>query len=241
MNDIDNILVAQGLEKCYGRYAKDSRVLRGLDLSVRRGEFVAVMGPSGCGKSTLLHVLGLLTEPDTGSVTIDGQLAASAGVAEEASGWPIVTGVPDEVVTRQIRRRKIGFVFQRFNLINVLTAWDNVAISLRVRGVKDDGQVGRLFKELDVYDVARKKPGQMSIGQQQRVAVVRALAHRPAILLADEPTGNLDSANSVALLEVFGRIKREQGQTVVMITHSAEAAAVADRVVHMKDGRIEQQ
>jgi putative ABC transport system ATP-binding protein len=196
------------------------------------------MGPSGCGKSTLLHVLGLLTQPDGGSVTIDGQLAASAGTFEEVNGWPVVEGVPDEAVTRQIRRRKIGFVFQRFNLINVLSAWDNVAISLRVRGVKDDGQVRRLFEELDVYDVARKKPGQMSIGQQQRVAVVRALAHRPAILLADEPTGNLDSASSGALLEVFGRIKREQGQTVVMITHSAEAAAGADRIAIMRDGTI---
>jgi putative ABC transport system ATP-binding protein len=213
-------LVAQGLEKCYGRYAQESLVLRGLDLSVRRGEFLAVMGPSGCGKSTLLHVLGLLTEPDSGSVTIDGR---------SASG---------ESLRMALRRRKIGFVFQRFNLINVLSAWDNVAISLRVRGVKDDGQVRRLFEELDVYDVAAKKPGQMSIGQQQRVAVVRALAHRPAILLADEPTGNLDSANSQALLEVFGRIKREQGQTIVMITHSTEAAAGADRIAIMRDGTI---
>jgi putative ABC transport system ATP-binding protein len=203
-------------------------VLRGLDLTVRRGEFLAVMGPSGCGKSTLLHVLGMMTPTDTdaggrpmGSIILDGEETPNV-----------------EAVRSGIRRAKIGFVFQRFNLLNVLTAADNVAISLRVRGLRTDGRVKELFEAMGVWHVAGRKPGQMSIGEQQRVAVVRALAHRPAMLLADEPTGNLDSDSAAALLELFRRMNRQEGQTTIMITHSAEAASYADRVVRMKDGKI---
>jgi putative ABC transport system ATP-binding protein len=137
-----------------------------------------------------------------------------------------------------LRRTQIGFVFQRFNLLGVLSAADNVAISLRVRRLTADGRVAELFERLGIAHVARRKPGQMSIGEQQRVAVARALAHRPALLLADEPTGNLDSDNGRALLDVFRLMNRQENQTVVMITHSEEAARCADRVVHMKDGRI---
>jgi putative ABC transport system ATP-binding protein len=219
----DNILTAHGLEKSYGKGPARVEVLRGLDLSVRRGEFLAVMGSSGCGKSTLLHILGLITPPDTGRVELDGR------------------PVPNDRAGRDLlRRRRIGIVFQRFNLISVLSAADNVAISLRVRGMagRDDAYVETLLQEMGVAHVRDRKPGAMSIGEQQRVAVVRAMAHRPALLLADEPTGNLDSANAERLLELFRKINRADKQTSVMITHSSEAAGYADRVVHMKDGKL---
>lgn len=196
-------------------------VLRGLDLRVGRGEFLAVMGPSGCGKSTLLHVMGLMTPADAGELVLDGRPVGS-GESERA----------------RLRRSHLGFVFQRFNLISVLSARDNAAISLRVRGLDRDGRIDELLSSMGVAHVADRKPGDMSIGEQQRVAVVRALAHDPALLLADEPTGNLDSDNSRSLLELFRTINSERGQTLVMITHSADAAACADRVVRMKDGLI---
>jgi putative ABC transport system ATP-binding protein len=216
-----DILVAEGVEKSYGRGAARVEVLRGLDLAVGRGEFVSVMGPSGCGKSTLLHVLGLITPPDGGCVAIDGERVGATDAARTA-----------------LRRRRIGFVFQRFNLLEVLSAADNVRVSLRVRGVSADGRVAALFERMGVSHVMARKPAQMSVGEQQRVAVVRALAHAPAILLADEPTGNLDSQNSADLLELFRELNRHEGQTVVMITHSPHAAAYAHRTVHMKDGKL---
>jgi len=219
MADADDILVARGLHKSFGRGAARVHVLRGLDVAVRRGEFLAVMGPSGCGKSTLLHVLGLMTPPDEGTVRFDGR---------EAGRNPSVLA--------DLRRRRIGFVFQRFNLLGVLSAADNVAVSMRLRGLRSDGRIEALFHDLGIDGVARRKPSEMSIGEQQRVAVARALAHRPDVLLADEPTGNLDSENATALLEILRRTNRREGQTIVMITHSAEAASAADRIVRMKDG-----
>ena len=221
MIETDHILTARGLDKSFGRGPGRVDVLRGLDVTVRRGEFLAVMGPSGCGKSTLLHVLGLITPADGGELAVDGQ-AVGMGAAQRHA----------------LRRDVFGFVFQRFNLLGVLTAADNVAVTLRARGLRADGRVDELFEAMGVTDVARRKPSQMSMGQQQRVAVVRALAHRPKIVLADEPTGNLDSVNTHALLDLFRRINRDHRQTIVMITHATEAAAAADRVVHMKDGRI---
>ena len=137
-----------------------------------------------------------------------------------------------------LRREKIGFVFQRFNLVEVLTARQNVELSLSSRGRKDGGQIDELFGALGVLHVAGRKPGKMSIGEQQRVAVARALAHRPALVLADEPTGNLDSSSAADLLGILREMNRRHGQTIVMITHSAEAAGYADRTVHMKDGRL---
>jgi ABC-type lipoprotein export system ATPase subunit len=177
------------------------------------------MGPSGCGKSTLLHVLGLMTPPDAGTIRLDGSVVPAAAGARTV-----------------LRRKQIGFVFQRFNLLGVLSAADNVAISLRVRGLRADGRVRELFETLNLTEVVHRKPGQLSVGEQQRVAVVRALAHRPALLLADEPTGNLDSENGAALLDIFRRMNRKEHQTIVMITHAAEAAERADRIVRMKDG-----
>ena len=219
MGQDGDILTARGLWKSYGAGRAVVRVLRGLDLLVRSGEFLAVMGPSGCGKSTLLHVLGLMTPPDDGVVTVGAR--------------PVP---PSPAARTLIRRRKMGFVFQRFNLLSVLSAADNVAVSLKVRGLDDDGRAAELFEALGVAHVAHRKPAQMSMGEQQRVAVVRALAHRPALVLADEPTGNLDSENAAALLEIFRTVNRQEHQTIVMITHSAQAAAAADRIVRMTDG-----
>ncbi len=217
----DAILTARGLHKSFGKGPARVHVLRGLDLNIRRGDFLAVMGPSGCGKSTLLHLLGLMSPQDEGEIAIEGQ--------------PV--GDSERIRTR-LRRTEIGFVFQRFNLLSVLSAADNIAVSLRVRGRKDDGHANELFEAMGVSHVTKRKPGQMSIGEQQRVSVVRALAHRPKLLLADEPTGNLDSDNSTALLELLSKINRQNDQTIVMITHSQSAASYADRVVHMQDGRI---
>ena len=217
----ETILAAAGIHKTLGRSDGATHVLRGLDLNVRPGEFLAVMGPSGCGKSTLLHVLGLMTPADAGDLSIDGSPVPDSGKARAA-----------------LRRRDIGFVFQRYNLLGTLSAAANIAVSLKVRGLPRDGRITDLLETLGVAHVAKRKPSQMSMGQQQRVAVVRALAHGPKLLLADEPTGNLDSDNSAALLKLFRTINRQQNQTLVMITHSADAAACADRIVHMKDGRI---
>ena len=219
-NKNGDILIARNLHKSFGKGEARVHVLRGLDLAVRRGEFLAVVGPSGCGKSTLLHVLGMMTQPDAGDIRFDGR--------------PVVA----EADRAEIRRRRVGFVFQRFNLLSVLSAAGNVAVSLHVRGLKDDGRVEELFEAMGVAHVRKRKPGQMSVGEQQRVAVARALAHRPAVLLADEPTGNLDSENADRLLRLFRDIHRREGQTIVLITHSVEAAACADRVLRMRDGRI---
>ena len=221
MPEPDDIIIASKLHKSFGRGAGRVHVLQGLDFSVRRGELVAVMGPSGCGKSTLLHVLGLITPADDGQLVIDGQTLGRSDGRRHA-----------------LRRDAFGFVFQRFNLLGMLTAADNVAVSMRVRGQKSNGRVQELFQAMGVADVARRKPSEMSMGQQQRVAVVRALAHQPRIVLADEPTGNLDSANTETLLGLLRQINRQHGQTIVLITHSESVAAAADRILYMKDGRI---
>ncbi len=217
----ETILLASGLHKSFGSGSGKVHALRGVDVRVRTGEFLGITGPSGSGKSTLLHVLGLMTAADAGSIELDGKRVGDAAGARTA-----------------IRREQIGFVFQRFNLLSVLSAEDNVGISLHVRGLKADGHVDELFEQMGVTHVAGRKPAQMSMGEQQRVAVARALAHRPRLLLADEPTGNLDSDNATALLELFQRMNRAFAQTIVMITHSPEAVRYADRVLRMKDGRI---
>ena len=223
MSDQPYILEARGLTKSYGQGAARVDVLRGVELAVRPGEFLAIMGPSGCGKSTLLHVLGLITPPDAGELAIAGQ-AVGRGEAQR----------------HRLRRRNIGIVFQRFNLLGVLSAAENIEVSLRVRGIRPDGQAQRLLELLNVAHVARRKPSAMSIGEQQRVAVVRALAHEPDLLLADEPTVNLDSDNSRTLLSHLRDIHRTRGQTIIMITHSTEAAGYAQRVLTMRDGRIDE-
>ncbi|MBL7219808.1 MAG: ABC transporter ATP-binding protein [Phycisphaerae bacterium] len=217
--DNEYILTAEALHKSYGRGPGRVEVLHGLDLAVRKGEFLAVMGPSGCGKSTLLHVLGLITAQDSGRVTIGSRVVPNGNR-----------------IRTELRRTMIGLVFQRFNLISVLSAEENVDTSLRVRGIRPDGRTGELLESLGVSHVAKRKPGEMSIGEQQRVAVARAIAHRPKVLLADEPTGSLDSTSGRALLEIMQHANRDDGQTIVMITHSEELAGFADRTVYMQDG-----
>ena len=222
MAEDDCILEARGLDKSFGAGTARVHVLRGLNLRLRRGEFLAVMGPSGCGKSTLLHVLGLMATPDAGSVLLEGR---------EVAGLP-------EAARARIRRERIGFVFQRFNLLSVLSGYDNILLSLRIRGLDGRVSIAPMLEAMGVADVAGRKPGALSIGQQQRLAVARAIAHQPDLLLADEPTGSLDSDNAEALLELLAQANRTNGQTIVMITHSPDVAAAADRTVHMKDGKI---
>ena len=216
------ILSGEGLHKSFGDGPARVQVLRGLDLRVARGEFLAVMGPSGCGKSTLLHVLGLMLAPDAGTVHIDGTDVSHVSEAQRAI----------------LRRRRIGFVFQRFNLLPVLSGRDNVRLAMKIRGLPDGGRTDRLLAAMGVSDVAARKPGRLSVGQQQRLAVARAMAGEPGLLLADEPTGSLDSDNAAALLDLLKAANRDFGQTIVMITHAPSVAEVADRVVYMNDGRI---
>lgn len=198
-------------------------VLRGLDLRVERGEFVVVRGPSGCGKTTLLNILGLMMAPTrAASVCIDGQ--ETLGLSDAARA--------------RLRRGTIGFVFQRFNLLPTISVRQNVALPLRLRGEAVDGQVDTLLERVGLQPYGRKKPGQLSVGQQQRVALARAVVGGPPVLLADEPTGSLDSANAQEVLGLMRELHRERGQTIVMITHGEQAELGADRVLRMRDGQF---
>jgi putative ABC transport system ATP-binding protein len=226
------VIDVRGVQHAYTHSGVVEPVLHGIDLSIQRGEFVVVMGPSGCGKSTLLNIVGLMMPP-TGAERV-----RIAGVE--------TLGLADAERTR-LRRESIGFVFQRFNLLPTISAWRNVALPLRIRGVAPglrarrlrlNGQVEEVLERIGLAQYARKKPGHLSVGQQQRVAIARALVGRPAILLADEPTGNLDSANAEAILALLAEFHREWGQTILMITHNESVAVAADRVLHMRDGRL---
>ena len=202
----------------------DVHALRGVDVQVQKGEFVAIMGPSGCGKSTLLHLLGGLARPTSGHVFVDGVEISTADDAERTA----------------IRRDKIGFVFQRFNLLPRLTVRGNLEIARQVQG---NGTLPRerLIHMLEMVGLPHKiqmKPLDLSAGEQQRIAIARALINEPAIVLADEPTGNLDSVNSGLILDLFRELNARLGQTIMMITHNPEAAAVAHRIIEMKDGRV---
>jgi len=193
-------------------------------MQMREGEFISVMGPSGCGKSTLLHILGGLTKPTEGKVIIDGEEISS---------------VKDSVRT-DIRRRKIGFVFQRYNLLPTLNAQGNLEIASEIfgNGQKDEGHIRSILKLLGLENKVKHKPSEMSGGEQQRVAIARAVINKPAILLADEPTGNLDSENSQVVLLMLQELNRAFNQSIIMITHNPEAAAVANRLIEMRDGHI---
>ena len=221
---MDSTLLTEGLSKTYTADGVDVHAVRELDLAVAPGEFVSIMGPSGCGKSTLLHLLGGLDRPTDGSVWLQGERVD--GLSEKA--WAL------------LRRRRIGFVFQFFNLIGNLTVADNVELPALLAGMPARQARARreeLLAELGIEDVAQHVPGRISGGQQQRVALARALVNRPAVLLADEPTGNLDSASA---REVMGLVRRchGDGQTIVLVTHDPRVAAAADRVIHMRDGTI---
>ena len=194
-----------------------------ISFSIRRGEFVAIVGTSGSGKSTLLHMLGGLDRPTSGSVTVDGKNIFS---------------LKDEALTI-FRRRKIGFVFQSFNLVPVLTVRENIVLPIQLDGGKvDERYVGEVVTALGLEKKLNSLPGQLSGGQQQRVAIARALATKPAILLADEPTGNLDSRTSQDVLSLMKVTGRKFSQTMVMITHNEEIAQLSDRIVRIEDGRI---
>ncbi|MDR1237392.1 MAG: ABC transporter ATP-binding protein [Propionibacteriaceae bacterium] len=221
-----NILRTTDLKKHYGGPASAAamvRALDGVDLAVEQGEFVSVVGSSGSGKSTLLHLLGGLDRPTAGLVEIGGK--------------PIFTMRDDELTI--FRRRNIGFVFQSYNLVPVLTAEENILLPLELDGTKPDGTfVSQVIDLLGLTDRRRSMPSQLSGGQQQRVAIARALAAKPAIILADEPTGNLDSRGGLDVMGLLKTSGERFGQTIVLITHNPELAQLADRIVRIEDGRI---
>jgi len=218
------ILNAEGLTKVFGAGDAAVTALDHVDLAVEPTEFVAIMGPSGCGKSTLLHLLGGLDQPSAGRVLLDG----------------VDLSTLDDAALSTLRRRRIGFVFQFFNLIPVLSAAENVALPLLLDGAQKDAEAhaGGWLAKVGLADRADSRPDQLSGGQQQRVALARALAAEPALILADEPTGNLDSRAADEMMRLLRRAADDWGRTVVMVTHDPRMAACADRVVLMRDGAI---
>ena len=225
MNDgADPIIQARGLRKTYHVGDVDVPALRGVDLEVKRGEFLSVIGPSGSGKSTLFHILGGLTSPTGGEVFIDGVDLLKL----------------TENQRTEMRQKKVGFVFQKYNLLPTLTARDNIALAQSLAGIETQPpSFDEILQVLGVKHRLDHKPSRLSGGEQQRVAIARALVNQPAILLADEPTGNLDTANSNAVLSILRDLNKRTGQTILMITHNPEAAAFADRTVAMRDGQVE--
>ena len=218
-----SILQTESLKKYYGTGDTEVRALDGVDLTIERGEFVAIVGTSGSGKSTLLHMLGGLDRPTAGKVTVDGK---------------DIFALKDEELTI-FRRRKIGFVFQSYNLVPVLSVWENMILPIQLDGrAVDEAFVREVVATLGLEKKLQNLPSQLSGGQQQRVAIARALATKPAILLADEPTGNLDSKTSQDVLGLMKVTSQKFGQTMVMITHNEEIAQLADRIVRIEDGRI---
>lgn len=217
------IIRIRGLHKIYHSGEVPVHALRGVDLDVAPGEFLAVIGPSGSGKSTLFHILGGLAPPTEGEVWIDG----------------VALRALTENQRTELRQKKIGFVFQKYNLLPTLTARQNIAIARALAGgAPPPPGFEDLLKLLGIANRLDHRPNALSGGEQQRVAIARALVNRPAILLADEPTGNLDTENSAAVLELLRDLNREQHQTILMITHNPEAAAFADRTVAMRDGHL---
>lgn len=218
-----SILETRDLRKVYGTGDAQVRALDGVNLAVENGEFVAIVGTSGSGKSTLLHMLGGLDRPTGGSVTVDGKEIFS---------------LRDEELTI-FRRRKIGFVFQSYNLVPVLNVYENIVLPIQLDGrAVDEAFIRQIVKTLGLDGRLNALPSQLSGGQQQRVAIARALAAAPAILLADEPTGNLDSRTSQDVLSLLKVTSQTFAQTIVMITHNEEIAQMADRIIRIEDGRI---
>ena len=218
-----SILETKGLRKIYGSGDTEVRALDGVNICVESGEFVAIVGTSGSGKSTLLHMLGGLDRPTGGSVTVDGKN---------------IFELKDEALTI-FRRRKIGFVFQSYNLVPVLNVYENIVLPIHLDGRKvDEKFIGQIVKTLGLDGRLDALPSQLSGGQQQRVAIARALAAAPAIILADEPTGNLDSKTSQDVLGLLKVTSQKFSQTIVMITHNEEIAQMADRIIRIEDGRI---
>jgi putative ABC transport system ATP-binding protein len=215
---------AKNLRKTYHVGRIEVQALRGISFQVQKGEFVSVVGPSGSGKSTLFYLLGGLTRADGGHVILDGDDLAALSDAERT----------------RVRKHKIGFVFQKFNLLPTLDARSNILIAQEIsgNGDRDPEHFNRITEMLGLTKRLHHRPAELSGGEQQRVALARALINKPAVVLADEPTGNLDSENSNIVLSMLRRSNQELGQTILMITHNPEAAKYADRIIHMRDGQI---
>ncbi len=220
------LLETVDLKKTYklGKIAVEA--LRGVSIRVNAGEFVAIMGPSGCGKSTLMHLLGAMTRATSGRVLIEGQDTASM----------------NDAARTQIRRKKLGFVFQKFNLLPALTARQNIAVARKIHGepltVEADTHLAEILSLLQIEQKLDRKPSELSGGEQQRVAIARSLTNRPAILLADEPTGALDSKNSEIVLKMFQELNKRLKQTILLVTHNPELASYTNRLIEMRDGLV---
>jgi putative ABC transport system ATP-binding protein len=220
---METVVIAKDLVRVYGTGDTAVRALRGVSVDIDAGKLTAVMGPSGSGKSTLMHILAGLDKPTSGTVSIAGSEITTLG---------------DTDLTK-LRREHIGFIFQFFNLLPMLTARENVVLPLTIAGEKPDGEFfGDLVERVGLADRLSHRPAELSGGQQQRVAIARALVSRPTVIFADEPTGNLDSRTSGEILDLMRRSVEEYGQTTVMVTHDARAAAMADRVLFLADGQI---
>jgi|SRR5579883_746086 len=212
------------LRKTYKVGKVDVEALRGVSIRVREGELTAIMGPSGCGKSSLMHILGAMTKPTAGKVLIEGSDIADMTDAELTA----------------VRRHKIGFVFQKFNLLPTLTARANIDVARYLHGVKTerDPHLAEILQLLMIEDKMGRKPAELSGGEQQRVAIARAIASKPAILLADEPTGSLDTKNSEIVLNMFRELNRRFRQTIILVTHNPELVTYTDRLIEMRDGLV---
>jgi putative ABC transport system ATP-binding protein len=220
------LIVAEALEKTYAEGATPVAALRGVSLALEPGDFVALTGPSGCGKSTLLHLCGAMDRPSAGRLTIEGRNIAT---------------LDDDALTR-LRRDRIGFVFQFFNLLPTLTIGDNIALPCLLAGLPAktaESRAADLAARVGIGHRMKHFPQQVSGGEAQRAAIARALVHQPALLIADEPTGNLDSANGATVLALLAELNRDLGVTMLLATHAAEVAAAAGRTLRMRDGRLD--
>ncbi|HEY3310181.1 MAG TPA: ABC transporter ATP-binding protein [Anaerolineales bacterium] len=220
-----SLIQSDNLTKIYGSGPTSVTALDHVSMTIEQGEFVAIMGPSGCGKSTLLHLLGGLDKATTGSVMLDGHN---------------LNELDDDDLT-ELRRRRLGFIFQFYNLIPVLTAVENAALTLTLDGVKPaegHARAAEWLERFEMGDLLNRRPEELSGGQQQRVAIARALVAEPALVLADEPTGNLDTRNSGEIATLLRQVSKEYGRAVIMVTHDPRIAAYADRIIFLKDGKI---
>ncbi len=224
MTDVPSLISLQSVTKVFYTDEVETHALAGIDLNIRNGEYIAISGPSGCGKSTLLSILGLLDSPTDGSYTLNGRPVAQLAQADRA----------------RTRNREIGFIFQSFNLIGDLTVYENVELPLTYRGMKPADRKQRVTQALEKVEMAHRAkhlPSQLSGGQQQRVAVARAVAGQPSILLADEPTGNLDSKNGEAVMGLLNGL-HDEGSTICIVTHDPRYAEHAEREIHLFDGKV---